>query len=112
MGRMTVDPSLLRMVSEDPKSIGKLVRGIERAVQRSYDQDLVRDGSGRVIATQDEIKRRANLCIDMAKQLRHDAQWSVDRIADALPRMLRRRLDGQDFDPTTESARASWFAEA
>lgn len=110
MGAMAVDPSLLRMVSENPSNIAKLVKGVERAVQRSYDDDRIRDGAGKVITTKDEIKRRVNLCVDMAKQLRHDAKWSVDRIADALPRMLRRRLDGQDFDPTTEAARASWFS--
>lgn len=107
---MAVDPSLLQIVSEDPQNIAKLVRGIERAVQRSFDSDLIRDGAGRVVTTQDEIKRRVNLCVDMAKQLRHDAKWSVPRIADALTKMLRRRLDGLDFDPTTEGARASWFA--
>lgn len=108
---MAIDPTLLTMVSEDPRNIAKLVRGIEKAVQRSYDQDAIRDGAGRVVTTQAEIRRRTNLCIDMAKDLRHDAKWSIDRISDALPRMLRRRLDGQDFDPTTEHARLSWFAE-
>lgn len=106
-----IDPSLVRMVSEDPNNIAKLVRGIENAVQRSFDSDLLRDGAGRVITTGDEIKRRVNLCIDMAKQLRNDASWSVPRIVDAMPLMLRRRLDGQDYDPTTLSARMSWFPE-
>lgn len=108
---MAVDPSLIEIVSKDKTNIARLVKGIEAAVQRSYDTDLIRDGAGKVITTQDEVKRRANLCIDMAKQLRHEAKWSVFRIVDALPKMLRRRLDGQDFDPTSTAARSSWFPD-
>ncbi len=108
---MAVNPALVELVSEDPTNVARLVKGIERAIQRSSDQDLVRDGAGRVITTAAEIKRRTNLCIDAAKVLRHDMKWSVPRIVDALPRILRRQLDGQDWDPTTESARLSWFAE-
>jgi hypothetical protein len=102
----------LAKIIEDPKHIPVLVKGIERAIQRSYDSDLVRDGAGRVITTADEIKRRTNLCIDMARDLRFESKWSVWRIADALPILLRRRLDGLDFDPTTVSARATWFPDS
>jgi hypothetical protein len=105
---MATDPILLELVSKEPQNIGKLVRGIERAIQRSFDQDLVRDGAGKVITTAAEIKNRTNLCIDMARLLRHEAKWSIDRIVDTLPRLLRRRLDGLDFDPTTEVARHTW----
>lgn len=106
---MATDPALLEIVSKDKTNIARLVKGIERAVQRSFDSDLIRDGAGRVVTTQDEVKRRINLCIDAAKMLRHDAKWSVFRIVDALPVMLRRKLDGNDWDPTTAAARASWF---
>jgi hypothetical protein len=107
IGRM--DTALVKMVAEDRANAQKLIRGIEVAIQRSYDSDLIRDGAGKAITSADEIKRRANLCIDMAKQLRNDAGWSVFRIIDAMPLLLRRRLDGLDYDPTSLAARASWF---
>jgi hypothetical protein len=106
-----MDASLLEIVSKDPTNIEKLVKGIERAVQRSFDSDMIRDANGRVMTSGSEVKRRVNLCIDMAKQLRGDASWSIPRIVDTLPKMLRRRLDGQDWDPTTETARTTWRAE-
>lgn len=109
---MAVDKALLEIVSSDPKNLERLVVGIEKAVQRSFDADLIRDGAGKVITSQSEVNDRVRFCIDVAKQLRHDAKWSIPRIADTLPKLLRRKLDGQDFDPTTESARMSWFAES
>lgn len=104
------DKTLLEMTS-DPKNRNKLLLGIHAAVKSSYERDL-RDARGNAITTEAEAKRRCNLCIDMAKQLRHDAGWSIPRIVDALPKMLRRKLDGQDFDPTTETARSTWFASS
>lgn len=104
------DTAIFAIVSGDPKNAGKLVRGIERAVQRSYDSDLIRDGAGKVIATRDEIKRRTQLCIDAAALLRRELKWSIDRIVDELPKMLRQRLDGSDWNPEEIRARSSWFS--
>lgn len=107
-----MDPTLVKMVTGDPANAAKLIAGIRVAVQRSYDIDLIRDGQGRVITTQAEIKRRVEMCLDLAKQLRNDSKgWSVFRIADALPLLLRRKLDGLDCDPTSMGARLSWFPD-
>lgn len=106
---MAIDPTLVKMITEDPKNAAKLIKGIGFAVQRSYDTDWIRDGAGKAITTQDEVKRRVAFCIDIAKQLRNDAGWSVFKIIDALPLILRRKLDGLDTDPTTVAARSSWL---
>lgn len=105
-----MDPTLALMF-KDPNNAKKLMEGIRFAVQRSYDVDMIRDGEGRAITTQHEIKRRVGICIDLAKQLRTDAFWSVFRISDAMPILLRRKLDGLDCDPTTLGARMSWFPD-
>ena len=91
--------------------IDKVARGIERAVARSFEDDRARSS---VILlnvaqpTQAEVKRRAEMCVRIFRELRGDLKWTVDRIVDELPGFLRKELDGISWEP--EARRASWFA--
>lgn len=81
-----------------PERLAELTRGVETAVRKSFFDDHKRDGA--VIHTQEEVKRRAKICVDVARVLRHDLQWSVSRIVDELPNALRARIDGTPWDPS------------
>jgi hypothetical protein len=52
--------------------------------------------------TGSEVKRRFQICERWFRELRAEHGWSVPRILDNLPRILRAQLDGAPFDPTTE----------
>lgn len=93
------------MKGESPDAMAKLARGIERAVKESFES-----GSIMVFQTQHEHRRRAQLCIAIAREIRNELGWSADRIADAMPRALRAKLDGTKFDPEQEQKRATWAA--
>lgn len=74
-----------------------------RVVKKSFEDDKSRQ-------TQAEVRRRITLCLDGFKMLRGDAKyrWSVDRIVNELPRLLRCRLDGAAYEPDTRSI---WIPE-
>jgi hypothetical protein len=99
----------LASLAFDQEQLAKAVLGIEAAVAASFASDLERSSIvmpfGRGSITQTEIKRRGELCIGMLRELRGDLGWSIDRINDHLPGMLRKRLDGEDWTPTDLSAR-------
>ena len=83
-----------------------LAIGIETAVKKSFET-----GAVMVFQTRDEVRRRTRLCVDVARELRGDLGWSVARIADALPRALRAKLDGTTFEPEEEQRRATWAGQ-
>lgn len=58
--------------------------------------------------TQNEIKRRFNLCCEIFENLRGDLLWAVDRALDYIPRYLRCELDGEPYDPVSDSKRTLW----
>jgi len=62
----------------------------------------VEDGSRQ---TQNEIKRRFNICLGLVSEMRTDLRWSWQRITDTLPVALRSKLDGAAWSP---SARTAW----
>lgn len=102
---------LLSLVTED--RIADVVRGIEAAVLKSFQSD---QAPGRIVLvnggpriTRDEVRRRSALTLDIFKVLRGDMKWSVERIIDALPGLLRKKLDGVSWEPT---ARAMWTPDA
>src|SRR6185369_9216368 len=85
------------MKGEGTTAIAALARGIERAVQDSFE-----NGSVMIFRTGHEERRRVHLCVQIARELRNELKWSAQRIADALPRALRAKLDGLPFDPEAE----------
>jgi len=53
--------------------------------------------------TGSEKKRRAQLCVKLVEELRHDLKWSWERIVDMLSTALRHKLDGSNWTPPTKS---------
>jgi hypothetical protein len=84
---------------EDPKALGILAVGIEAAIRKSFEQSHVM-----VHKTEAEVRRRSQLCVEAARIMRRELGWSVQRIADALPRVLRAKLDGTPWTPDQEGA--------
>lgn len=104
---MDVGP-FLQLVTED--KIPQVVAGIEAAVIASFAVDADRSNivmaSGRRI-TSAEMKRRVEMCAEMFREVRGELKWSVARITDHLPDMLRKRLDGEEWRPE-ENGPAHW----
>lgn len=89
----------LKMLTEGQAA--RVVRGFERAIAESFKTDnlLV------LVQTSDEVRRRYRICERVFEELRADANWSLPRIMDELPRILRCELDGT---PWNVDGRASW----
>lgn len=85
---------ILRIVNEDRRAAGKLVRGIGTALEKSFRADRIK-----VPPTRAEVVRRTKICLDVARMLKGDLKWSVDRIVGALPDALRAKLDGLPWEP-------------
>jgi hypothetical protein len=84
---------LVDLVEHD--QIGRVTRAFEVAIEQSLKTDRPRLQH----ITQAEVKHRFDLCLDTFKVLRGDKQWSLTRIIDNLPSMLRARLDRVDWEP-------------
>lgn len=100
------------LVTED--KIAEVVRGIETAVLKSFEEDmkpgrivLVHGSSGAPRATQAEAARRTQLCLKIFRALRGDLKWTLPRAIDHLSIYLRKELDGEPWEP--EAKRASWM---
>jgi len=94
---------LTKLVTE--KWIGRVTAAIIGAIAHSFATDLVL----RPVKTQAEIRRRFRICVECFCILRRDLHWAVPHILDELPIALRKRLDGDDWDPK-EPGRA-WRAD-
>jgi hypothetical protein len=107
-----MDVGVFASLALDKRQLAKVVLGIEAAVAASFlvdhDRSSIIMPFGRGDVTQAEMKRRAEMCRDMFRELRGDLKWSVDRIIDQLPDMLRKRLDGEDWIPKNLGPR--WWA--
>lgn len=96
---------VLGLVGTEKHGMGKLVRVLENAVRRSFEEDKSR-------RTQDEAKRRTRICVAVIRELRNDMKWSIDRIASELPVALRAKLDGIPWDPSTAARRSMFLADS
>lgn len=85
-----------KLLSED--QVGRVTRGFIEVISLSY-----RTSPGR--QTQNETKRRFDLCAAAFEEMRGDLQWSIERCLDELPPALRARLDGTPWKP---DKRSSW----
>lgn len=91
--------TFLSSLSETQRS--QLVTSITAALETTFAQDGARQ-------TQSEIKRRFDLCADLAGRMRTDLHWSLQRIHDTLPLALRCELDGANWEP---DERQSWITD-
>jgi hypothetical protein len=86
----------------EPKWISSIVVGIETAINASFLTDEVL----RPVRTRDEIERRFRICIRWFVTLRKELHWSVPRILDVMPAILRNELDGGHYQP--DESHAGW----
>ncbi len=85
----------------ESEQLGRVLRGIEHAVTRSFETDGAR-------MTDAEVRRRFGICERLFRQLRGDLGWGVIRVLDRLPHYLRCELDGQAWEP---DHRTLWIPE-
>jgi ribosomal protein S14 len=76
----------------EDRQISTVVLGFEKAIAKSFEDD-------KSTQTRSEVKRRFEICRRVFKELRGDKGWSVQRILDHLPTVLRCELDGQPWTP-------------
>lgn len=95
---------LIKICTE--KWVGRTVVAITEAVETSFQSDRLL----RPVQTQNEIKRRFEICIRWIVELRRECHWSMPRILDQLPTILRGALDGIPFTPDEE--RSAWHGES
>ena len=94
---------LLKLVTQD--WVGKVTVGITEAIELSFQTDQVL----RSVKTQSEISHRFNICIRWFVTLRRELGWTVPRILDEMPGILRGELDGVRFEPDED--RKAWHGE-
>lgn len=85
---------------------GRVAIAIADAIDQSFENDQVI----RPVKTQVEIEHRFEICIRWFVQLRRELHWSIPRILDELPRILRLALDGIPYEPDED--RAAWHGES
>lgn len=96
---------LVKMVTDN--WVGRVMIGFEAALKHSFATDeLIRP-----VITRDEMERRFHICARWFVILRRDCGWSVPKILDELPLILRNELDGIRYEPTGEGARQSWVKD-
>ena len=78
----------------------KVSEAVLRAVRVSFEEDQARIGRPRSIrVTNDEVKRRTNICLKIFAILRGDLDWGLQRAIDHFSRYLRLELDGDSWEP-------------
>lgn len=90
---------LLQLV--DRNWIPRITRGFISAIRQSF----IHDGktfTGDSFPTENEVKRRFKICMEVFCMLRRDLNRSVPRILDELPVALRHHLDGTPWNPEPE----------
>ena len=91
-------------LAADRAHLPRVVVAVEKAVSRSFEKHHGILFVPQTV-TQDEVKCRAKMCLDIVQVLRGDMGWGWDRICDHLSPYLDKKLDGGDWEP---SARAAW----
>jgi len=105
-----MDPAPFAGLMDEEQNMVKVMLAVEAAVLQSFQHD--RDRAVIITPrkpTQSSIKDRANICWEIFRVLRGDMRWSWMRIVDHIPRYLRMKLDGQDWEP---DARTMWAPNA
>ena len=87
------------------EALGKLTNGITDAIALSFCDD---NGKMRKDVPATEIKDRFTVCVKMAKMLRGDLKWGLDRICGQMPEIIRCHLAKIDYIPPV---RQCWLPE-
>lgn len=86
-------------LSKDPLEQMRVARSITETVKKSLRADAVREGKVVVRATENDIKKRMAIAIEIFGTLRNDCGYSVAHALDEVPRGLRAALDGVAWEP-------------
>ena len=86
--------------------LGKVTQTFEEAIALSFVTNAMPSGN----VTQNEVRRRFNLCDKIFTTLRGDLKWSIPKISSVLATYLKCELDGVPYNP--ESVGASWSPDA
>jgi hypothetical protein len=90
---MGVWKSLLLEADKTQEEVGAVVKGFEEAIMISFRTNPVRH------ITQDEVKRRFNICCKVFENLRGDLRWTISKCVDYIPAYLKCELDGVPYKP-------------
>lgn len=85
-------------------ALGQLTNACNVAIQRSFETQTMRN------LTYDELKRRFDICVNAAINMRGELKWGMNRICDALPEVLRTELSGVKWAPAVKE-RSLWMPE-
>jgi hypothetical protein len=80
-----------------------VARAIENAVMQSAQAFPMR-----LSMKADEVKRRAQWCVNVAVSLRRDMHWSGERVADHMTRALHAYLRDGYWDPPQDTKHRIW----
>jgi len=94
-----VSGEFFHAIAEDPAALKKIQRAFVRAIEKSFADDKSR-------VTMSETRRRFGILEREFRELRSGAKWSLERVLDTLPIVLRARLDGLVW--THENQRSIW----
>lgn len=92
----------LAKLVKDEAAVRRVFEGIVRTVEASFvvDHDRAQRAGQRFTAfTEDEIRRRSNVCYDWFMVLRGDLKYGTEHAIDTLALALRADIDGIDFVP-------------
>lgn len=86
------------------------IKRVSKAFVEIVSRSFERSGAGLILLrpetpTQAEVRRRTAILIRRFRELRGDLHWSVQRILDELPKVLRCELDGISW---TSEDRVAW----
>ena len=85
-------------------TLGKLVNACHMAINGSFIQQAMRN------PTHDEVKRRLEICVNAAIEMRGELKWGMQRICDTLPEVLRTELSGAKWVPAARE-RSLWIPQ-
>lgn len=94
---------MLRAERWDPGAIGYLVKGIEKAVRKSFVLEPILR-----LDKDKETRRRILLSVDIYRIMAHDLKWGARRAADRLEVYLMKKIRGEVLDFSLERA-AGWI---
>jgi hypothetical protein len=94
---------MLKLQTDNPLVFNQFARAIVAAVRRSLYSDALRGGALKV--TDLEVRHRATIAARIVRDFYEGMstnQYSIERICDELPNLLRDELDGKKAEPTAQ----------
>jgi hypothetical protein len=79
------------------EAMGRLVNAMNEAIFKSFCDEK---GKMKSDVTQAEVKERFTVCVKMARQLRGDLGWGLERIIGILDEVLICHLSKTEFKPS------------